>query len=92
MLASPVLRNARVGLVWSFLLLALLSTVFYLRLLDRLSPRRLATLLCLRILALAALVPMLFEPVLRYIRVPEPERPLILLVDTSAASSAGGGS
>jgi len=86
-LAYPGLRTARIGLVWSFVLLGLLSAAFYLRLLDRLTPARTTALLVLRILALAALVPMLFEPVLRYVRMPEPERPLLVLVDASGSMS-----
>lgn len=86
-LAAPALRNARVGMVWCFVLLVLLSTTFYLQLIGRIPSRRVAMLLTLRVLALAALVPMLFEPVLRYTRIPPPERPVVIVVDASGSMS-----
>ncbi|QOV89665.1 glutamine amidotransferase [Humisphaera borealis] len=86
-LGLPGLGNASTGFAWTFVLLTLLSVVACLRLLDRISGKRVATLLALRIAALAALVPMLFEPVLRYVHIPPPQRPLILLVDTSGSMS-----
>lgn len=81
------LRNARTGMVWTFLLLAIVSAVFYLRLLSRLGGGKFGALLALRILALACLVPMLFEPVVRYISTPEPERPVLFVIDTSGSMS-----
>jgi len=86
-IALPPLRNAKVGLVWTFLLLCILSLTFYLNLQTQLTPARWRTLLGLRLVALALLVPMLFEPVVRYVARPKPERPLIVLVDTSASMS-----
>ena len=86
-LATPLFRTARAGMVWTFVLLSLLSATFYLRLLDRLGPRRMGTLLAMRVLALGALVPMLFEPVLRWSTKPEPERPVLFVVDTSGSMS-----
>ncbi len=86
-LAIPAFRNARVGLGWTFAVLSLLSAAFYLELADRLGNRKMVTLLILRIIALAMAVPMLFEPVLRYISHRNPERPLLLLVDTSGSMS-----
>ncbi len=44
-------------------------------------------LLAMRIVALALLVCMLFEPVLRFIDRPRPEKPLLLLIDTSGSMS-----
>jgi uncharacterized membrane protein len=41
----------------------------------------------MRIAALAILVPMLFEPVVRFISIPRPERPLMFLIDTSGSMS-----
>lgn len=86
-IALPPLRNAKVGLVWTFALLCILSITFYLNLQQQLSPGRWWTLLAMRLAALALLVPMLFEPVVRFVARPKPERPLIFLVDTSASMS-----
>ncbi len=81
------LRNPTVGLIWTFTLLALLSATFYLNLQPQLGTRRMSTLLAMRIAALALLVPMLFEPVLRFVSRPEPTRPLLMLIDTSGSMS-----
>ncbi len=86
-LALPGLRSPVVGLVWTFVLLSILSTTFYLNLQGQLSRRRMGILLAMRIASLALLVPMLFEPVIRYTARPEPERPLLVLVDTSGSMS-----
>jgi uncharacterized membrane protein len=83
----PPLHLPTVGLFWTFSLLAILSTTFYLNLRETLSPNRMTVLLSMRIAALAMLVPMLFEPVIRYISVPKPERPLTFLIDTSGSMS-----
>jgi uncharacterized membrane protein len=83
----PPLRSAKLGLIWTFVLLGILSTTFYLNLRPQLSPGRWRTLLAMRWAALALLVPMLFEPVVRYVSRPKPERPLIFLIDTSASMS-----
>jgi uncharacterized membrane protein len=85
--ALPALHVAKVGLVWTFTLLSLLSATFYLNLRQQLSVTRTGMLLCMRIVALALLVPMLFEPVLRFVSRPKPERPLLVLVDTSGSMS-----
>ncbi len=85
--ALPPLRNPKVGLVWTFLLLSILSTTFYLNLKPQLSAMRWRILLGMRIAALALLVPMLFEPVIRYVTKPKPEKPLIFLIDRSASMS-----
>jgi uncharacterized membrane protein len=85
--ALPALHEAKVGLVWTFALLSILSATFYLNLREQLSLRQTAILLSMRVTALALLVPMLFEPVVRFIMVPRPERPLIFLVDTSGSMS-----
>ena len=85
--ALPDLRTPRVGLVWTFTVLSLLSAAFYLELSDRLGGRRMFTLLAMRLCALALATPMLFEPVLRYVSHRPPERPLLLLVDTSGSMS-----
>ncbi|MBV8779912.1 MAG: hypothetical protein JO353_00810 [Phycisphaerae bacterium] len=86
-LAVPVLRRPGVGLVWTFLLLSILSIVFYRALLDRLGQRRTGTLLAMRIAAIALLVPMLFEPVVRFVSTETPQRPVMLLVDDSGSMS-----
>ncbi|HEV7298618.1 MAG TPA: glutamine amidotransferase [Tepidisphaeraceae bacterium] len=85
--ALPPLRNPKVGLVWTLALLCILSTVFYLNLQSQLSSARWRTLLAMRYVALILLVPMLFEPVVRYVSRPAPEKPLIFLIDTSASMS-----
>jgi len=81
------LHRPAVGMVWTFILLSLLSATFYLNLQPQLGTRRTGTLLALRVIALAMLVPMLFEPVIRYVSRPKPERPLLILVDTSGSMS-----
>jgi uncharacterized membrane protein len=86
-LLLPPLHRAGIGLIWTFLLLSILSATFYLHLRDQLSLGRTASLLGMRILALALLVPMLFEPVVRFISIPRPERSLIFLIDTSGSMS-----
>ncbi len=85
--ALPPLHEPHVGLVWTFTLLSLLSAAFYLNLRDQLSLTRTGVLLGMRIVALAVLVPMLFEPVVRFVSKPRPERPLLFLVDTSGSMS-----
>ncbi len=84
---TPRLHNPFVGLVWTFIQLAILSTTFYLNLLPQLGAARMGILLSLRIIALAALVPMLFEPVLRFVSKPKPERLIQFLIDTSGSMS-----
>ena len=83
----PSLHQPSVGLVWTFCLLSILSATFYLSLRDQLSITRIAVLLSMRIAALALLVPMLFEPVVRFVAKPKPERPLLFLIDTSGSMS-----
>lgn len=83
----PRFHTATLGLVWTFVLLSLLSATFYINLLPQLGARRAAGLLTLRVVALGLLVPMLFEPVLRFVAKPRPERPLIFLVDASGSMS-----
>lgn len=86
-LCVPSLHIATLGLIWTWLLLSILSIVFYLHLRPRLTAVRWRTLLSLRLVAVALLTPMLFEPVLRYVQHPIPERPLLLLVDRSGSMS-----
>ncbi len=74
-------------MIWTFSLLTLLSTTFYLQLREQLTLTRTTILLTMRVAALAILVPMLFEPVVRFISVPKPERPLVFLIDTSGSMS-----
>jgi uncharacterized membrane protein len=81
------LHQPMVGLVWTFCLLSILSTVFYLNLRDQLGTRRIASLLGLRLTALILLVPMLFEPVVRFVSHPKPQRQLLFLIDTSGSMS-----
>jgi uncharacterized membrane protein len=83
----PPLHRPAVGLVWTFTLLSILSATFYLNLRDQLNLTRTSILLGMRIAALALLVPMLFEPVIRFVSVPRPERPLSFLIDTSGSMS-----
>jgi uncharacterized membrane protein len=86
-LTLPPLRKPGVGMVWTFVLLAILSTTFYLNLLGRLGVRRTGVLLGLRLLALLALVPMLFEPVWSFVTKPKPEKPVLFVIDTSGSMS-----
>jgi uncharacterized membrane protein len=86
-LALPQLRTAAIGLVWTFALVSLLSAVFYLNLRQQLGTRRMSILLAMRILALALMVLMMFEPVLRRVTKPKPDRPLIFLIDVSGSMS-----
>lgn len=86
-LGFPPLHTPGVGLVWTFLLLSILSTAFYLNLRQQLSRRRTGVLLTMRIVSLALLVPMLFEPVIRFVSIPKPDRPLLFLIDTSGSMS-----
>jgi len=86
-LAVPDVHSARLGFFWTFALLAILAATFYLELMDRLGTGRTALLLALRIMALAAAVPMLFEPGCRYTRTPKPQRPVLFCVDTSGSMS-----
>ena len=83
--ALPPLHDPRVGLLWTFALVSVLSAAFYLNLREQLSVGRTGVLLAMRVAALAVLVPMLFEPVLRFITTPRPERPLLFLIDTSGS-------
>ena len=73
----PPLHIAMLGMIWTFLLLADLSTIFYLNLRDQLSVNRTGVLLGIRILALLMLVPMLFDPEWHVIFTPKPEKPLL---------------
>ena len=86
-LCIPLLHSPMIGLFWTWLLLSILSTVLYLHMRMRLTLPRLRTLLSLRLVAIFMLTPMLFEPVLRYVQKTVPERPLLLLVDTSGSMS-----
>jgi uncharacterized membrane protein len=83
----PPLHDGRVGCLWTFTLLSILSAAFYLNLRAQLSLTQTGVLLAMRVVALAVLVPMLFEPVVRYVSRPRPERPLLFLVDTSGSMS-----
>jgi len=86
-LAVPPLHSAFIGLGWTFMVLCVLAVAFYLNLVPQLGRARTATLLILRIAALALLVPMLFEPVLKYQSRPPPQRPLIFMIDASGSMS-----
>lgn len=81
------LRTRFVGMGWTFILLVLLSGTFYLNLLPQLGLMRMGTLLSMRTVALGMLVAMLFDPILRWISVPKPERPMLFLVDASGSMS-----
>jgi uncharacterized membrane protein len=86
-LGIPAWRTPLGGLIWTFVVLSILSAVFYLNQEGHLGGRRMGVLLAMRIGALALLVPMLFEPVIRYIDRPKPEKPLLFLIDTSGSMS-----
>jgi uncharacterized membrane protein len=86
LLISP-LRTPTGGLIWTFLLLSILSATFYRGLALRLGTGRTSLLLGMRIITLALLVPMLFEPVVRFVSAQKPERPLMLMVDNSGSMS-----
>jgi uncharacterized membrane protein len=83
----PSLHTAMVGLLWTAALMALVTSVFYAQLRSQLEPGQWWILLALRMLALLLLVPMLFEPVIRWVTKPSADRPLIFLVDTSGSMS-----
>ena len=85
--ALPPLHTPRVGLVWTFVLLCLLSITFYLNLKALLGPWRTVALLTMRIVALALLIPMFFEPVLRFVTQPRPQRPILFVIDASGSMS-----
>lgn len=86
-LAIPALHRPGVGLVWTFVMVGLVSALSYLRQVSTTGGGRTAILLTLRLLALALLVPMLFEPVVRYVATIRPERPLFVVVDSSGSMS-----
>jgi uncharacterized membrane protein len=80
-------RTPLVGLIWTTVVLLLVSVAFYLRQRDRLPSRRLSILLLARSIAVVLAVPMLFEPVVRLVTSRQPDRPLVLVVDRSASMS-----
>ena len=84
---APSLHTPFVGLIWTSVLMILVSAIFYWQLRSQLDPKHLWILLLLRIIAVILLVPMLFEPVIRWISKPPADRPLVLLVDTSGSMS-----
>ncbi len=86
-LLNPAWRTPTVGLFWTFFVLALLSATVYLNLKSQLGGLHAGLLLGLRLTALGLLVPMLFEPVIRFVSRPKPQKPLVVLVDTSASMS-----
>lgn len=86
-LSTPSLRLPAVGLIWTIILLLIVSVSQYAELRGKLSRRRVAALLSMRTVALILAVPMLFEPVLRFTSRRDPDRPLILLVDGSGSMS-----
>ena len=86
-LLVPAFRSASVGLFWTAALVVLVSAIFYGQLRSQLDSRHLWILLLLRFVAVLLLVPMLFEPVIRWMSKPPADRPLIFLVDTSGSMS-----
>jgi uncharacterized membrane protein len=86
-IALPSLHSRFVGLWWTPITLVLLAATFYLSLLPTLGIWRVATLLTFRTIALAMLVSMLFDPVLRYVHRPRPERPMLICIDASGSMS-----
>ncbi len=85
--ALPSLHDRFIGMVWTFISLILISFTFYLNLLPQLGLIRLTVLLFMRTIALAMLVAMLFDPIMRWTSRPKPERPLIFIVDASGSMS-----
>src|SRR5581483_7383283 len=83
----PSLHSSMVGLLWTICLMVLVSITFYWQLRGQLEPVHLWVLLLLRIAAVVLLVPMLFEPVIRWISKPPADRPLIFVIDTSGSMS-----
>src|ERR1051325_4222702 len=83
----PRMQTPIVGLVWTFVVISILSITFYLNLITTLGFGRILLLLALRIFAVALLILMLFEPVVRYSYKPKPERPLLMLIDASGSMS-----
>jgi uncharacterized membrane protein len=81
------LHTPLVGLLWTITLMIVVSVIFYWQLRSQLEPTHLWILLALRIAAVVLLVPMLFEPVLRFISKPAADRPLIFLIDMSGSMS-----
>lgn len=86
-LAIPAFHTPLIGMAWTFAVVSLLSAVFYLNLRDKLSTVKMSTLLGMRVVGLVLMVPMLFEPVIRYVTTPKPERPLLIAVDASGSMS-----
>jgi len=84
---TPALHEAAIGMLWTAAIMCLLSTTVYLNLRQQLGTRRMLTLLGVRIIALAMLVPMLFEPVWRFVQQLPPRRGIAFLVDTSGSMS-----
>jgi uncharacterized membrane protein len=87
LLSVPALRLPLIGVVWTTLLLLIVSYSQYIELRSKLSSRKIAILLSLRAVALVLAVPMLFEPVLRFTTRKDPDRPLMLIVDASGSMS-----
>lgn len=86
-LGVPGLRLPSVGLVLTLTLLVALSVSQYVQLRPKLPAKRMLSLLSIRTIALLLAVPMLFEPVVRYAQTKAPDRPLLLVVDTSGSMS-----
>lgn len=86
-IASPALHSRFLGLAWTAIVFVLLSITFYLNLLPTLGVRRVITLLVFRITALAMLVAMFFDPVVRYVHIPRPDRPMLICIDASGSMS-----
>src|SRR5207302_1812227 len=78
-LLLPRLQTPIIGLVWSFVTTGILSVIFYLNLLPRLRLARTILLLAMRLVALALLILMFFEPTFSYSYKPKPDRPLFFL-------------
>ena len=74
-------------LVWVMAVAIALVTLFYWRAFRTLKPRQWQILLALRILAIFAIVLLLFRPVLSYYRELSEQRSVVFLVDTSSSMS-----
>lgn len=86
-LSIGALRHPLVGLFWTTGILILLSWIQYQDLKSRLSSVQFRWLVWLRLVTLVLVVPMLFEPVLRWTTRRAPDHSLVLLVDVSGSMS-----
>lgn len=87
LLLLPPLRPPLVGMIWTMTMLVAVSITQYAELKSSLNRRQMYLLMALRLAAIVLAVPMLFEPVLRFVTRKTPDRPLVILVDRSSSMS-----